>query len=586
MTAWWRRLSGYARPHAGSLSLVALLTLAGVGIDALRPWPLKLLVDSVLAGRPLPVPLPGSPATLVAWLAAATVALFALGQTIAMARAWVQAGVGSRMVYGLGADLFEHLQRLSLRFHGRRPAGDLLRRVTGDSGCVRDLVMGVAVPVLTSLLSLALMFAVMWRLDPALSLVALSAALPLAALIRAFARPMSDRAYRQLTLQGELMAHAERTLTALPLVQAFGRERREHRHFRRLSRLNVAAYVATLLAQLRFRVGTGGVIALWTAAVIGVGGLHVLHGSLSVGGLLVFLSYLASLYAPLETLAYASSGFASAAAGGRRVLEVLGEEPGVRERPGARRVRRARGHVRLEGVTFGYEAGRPVLEGVTLEARPGERVALVGPTGAGKSTVAGLLLRFFDPWAGRVELDGVDVRELTLGSVRGQVGLVLQEAFLLPLTVADNIGYGRAGASRAEIEAAARAAGADGFIRGLPAGYDTVVGERGATLSGGERQRVAIARALLKDAPVLVLDEPTSALDGETEGAVLGALERLQAGRTVVVIAHRLTTIQGADRIVVLAGGRVVETGTHAELLAGGGLYPRLYARQVRTVHA
>ena len=588
MKRWWIQIARYALSETRGLWVVLVLMIVGVGLNVIKPWPLKLIVDYALKGKPLPEAfsmignLPGlnSPIGLLAWLSAATVLVFLAHQSITIIQGYVRAGVGARMVYNLGSNLFDRLQHLSLRFHGRQRAGDLVRRVTTDSGCVRELVMGTIFPALTSVVSLCMMFAVMWKLERSLAVLALFIAPGLVFFIRLLNRPMTERAYQYQQLEGAMMALAEQTLSSIPVVQAFGREAYEDKRWQGLSRRTLHAYLRTILSQMQFKIGVSGTTAIGTAIVMVSGGLFVLKGSLTVGGLIVFLSYVAALYAPMETLAYSSSGYASAAARAKRVIEVLKAEDRIQEIPEAKSFPMLRGRkgvrVRLENVTFGYELGRPVLENVALEVHPGETVALVGPTGAGKSTLVSLILRFFDPWEGRVLFDGIDVRKIKLSSLRNQVSIVLQEPFLLPLTVAENIAYGRSGASQVKIEAAAIAARADEFIRQLSEGYNTIIGERGATLSGGQKQRLAIARALLKDAPVLILDEPTSALDAKTEASLLEALERLMQGRTTFIIAHRLSTIRGADRIVVLEDGKIVEEGTHDELLKAGGTYNHL----------
>jgi ATP-binding cassette subfamily B protein len=587
MKPWWRELLRHAAPQRRAVLLLAALMLAATALELLKPWPLKLIVDYLLQQRAWPAglewlpSLPGgaSPTGLIAWLALAALATHLLAQTVRLAESWLAAGAGGAMMYALGGELFTRLLGLSVRFHARRPAGELARRVTGDSQCVRDLVLWVGLLGLGSLVSVLAMFAVMWRLDPRLSLVAAAAVLPLGGLIAWFARPMSEFAFRQQQREGETMALAGQILTALPLVQAFRRESHEDRRFRRVSRRTVHAHLRAVAVQLKFKIGTGAVTALFTAAIMVVGGLRVLDGSLTVGGLLVFLAYLTAMYAPLETLAYLSSGFASAAAGARRVGEIMAVNDRVAESPRAvslaDRPGGVRGHVRVEDLRFGYEPARPVLENISLQARPGETIALVGPTGAGKTTLVWLIARLFDPWEGRILLDGVDLREIRLADLRAHIGMVLQEPFLLPLSIAGNIAYGRPDAARADIEAAARAAHADEFIRRLPAGYDTLAGERGARLSGGEKQRIAIARALLKNAPVLILDEPTAALDTQTERLVMDALQQLMRGRTVFVIAHRFSTARRADRVFVLDAGRVVEQGPPDELLRAGGWFAR-----------
>ena len=587
---WWFRMARYGYPQwRGILLLVALLAV-GALFDVLRPWPVKLIIDHVFdQASPLPdylgwlEALPGASGRtgLLGWLTAGTMLLFLGGWLCKVAQNYLQAGVASRMVYALGADLFGHLQSLSLRFHGRRATGDLVQRVTGDSECVRAILTKVALPLLTSCLTIASMLLIMWGLDPVLTLVAVGVTPLLGICIWWFAGPMEERAYTQYNIQGEVLACAEQTLVALPMMKAFTREPYQDERFADAWRRENAAALGVAVSEIQFNVSTGAVTAAGTAAVLALGGYHVLSGLLTTGSLVVFLSYLVSLYAPIETLAYLSAGFANAKAQARRVLEVLDSDDGVQEKPDAVGLpERARGAISIEEVTFGYEPGRAVLHGISLAGSPGETVALVGATGAGKSTLVSLIPRLFDPWEGRVMLDGVDVRDLRLDSLRDQISIVLQEPFILPLTVRENIAYGRPDARQPEIEAAAAAANAVEFIQDLPEGYDTVVGERGATLSGGQQQRLSIARALLKDAPVLVLDEPTSALDAGTETLLVEALEQLKRGRTTLIIAHRLSTVRNATRIVVLDQGRVVEEGTHRDLLDRRGAYHRFHEWQ------
>jgi ATP-binding cassette subfamily B protein/subfamily B ATP-binding cassette protein MsbA len=579
-----RRLLPYVWPHRRGLFIVLVSLVLSVGLDVLRPWPMKVLVDNVLGGHApggiiaaIIHHLPGAetPRGLLVWVAAATVLTFLAFSALQMASTMAFVGLGQRMVYGLGEDVYAHLQRMSLRYHSRREVGDLVARVTVDTYCVQSLVSSTLFPLLHSGLTLVAVFGIMWHLDHWMALLSLAVVPLLALLIGGFSKAMEEAARLRSDLDAKLMSLTEQTLGAIPAVQAFARERLEQARFRRTAEEAVAAHRSSTGVDMKFKLLVGLVTSLGTAGLLWLGASRALDGRMTIGTILVFLAYLASLYEPINDIVYTAATLQTLSANTARVLEVLDEAPDVAERTDALDVPLT-GHVRYEDVRFAYEPDRPVLKGVSLEARPGEVVAVVGPSGAGKSTLLSLLPRLLDPSGGRVLVDGHDVRELKLESLRRQVALVLQEPFLFPISIAENIAFGRPDAARAQIEAAAVAANAHEFIQGLSEGYDTIIGERGSTLSGGERQRLSIARAFLKNAPILILDEPTSALDAITEGMLVDAIERLSEGRTTFIIAHRLTTIRKADRILVLDGGQIVESGTHEQLIGAGGVYANL----------
>jgi ABC-type multidrug transport system fused ATPase/permease subunit len=575
-------------------SLLAIVVLSGLTslAAALQPLPMKVLVDYALGGQELPpaaraalerFSVDPSPKTLAIAAALGSVGFFALGSLFQVALTLVWSAGGRRMVYELTVDLFHRLQRLSLAFCSRQPVGDSIGRLFSDTWCVYTLTAGLMSPG-QHMVTLASTGFVAWKLDPYLAALTLAMAPFLAVSSRYFGNKLKGRARLGREAQSRLMSFVQQTLTAIPLVQAFSREDLNRRHFEHLSSQAVMLSQKGVLLNSTSGLVNGIIITIGSSIVLFAGGQRVISGVLSLGTLLVFLSYSRSMQKAAEGLLTTYSNLKPVEASIERVLEILDLKEAITEPAQPVPVPighgRAGAHLRLECVTFGYEPGTPVLRDISMDIRPGETLALVGESGAGKSTLVSLIPRFIDPWSGTVTLNGIDVRTFAVRTLREQVAIVLQEPFLFPMTVAENIGYGRPGATRDEIIAAASNASADEFIRLLPDGYDTRLGERGATLSGGQRQRLSIARAFLKNAPILILDEPTSALDAETEALLLDALDRLTAGRTTLIIAHRLSTVRRADRIAVLEGGRLAECGTRAELLGSAGVFQRLHALQ------
>ncbi|MBM4183481.1 MAG: ABC transporter ATP-binding protein [Gemmatimonadetes bacterium] len=577
----------FLRPYRRQAAAVVALSVVEIGLVALAPWPLQVIVDHVLGGRPLPEVLAaltpqaiaGSAVALLIAVVLAGLLIQLTGELVRMVHTQLQTRVAQRVVYSLRQQLLSHLQALPLRHHLVTPTADSVYRLDADAYCVNDLIIGGFFPLLVAALKLAVMFAVLVYLDWTLALLALAVAPLLFLCLRFYSRTMLDRAERVKALESTLIERAFETLSSIAAVKSFTRERHELARFATSGDATMRARLSLTWQESTFSVAVTAITLVGTAAVLTVGGMHVLGGTLTLGQLLVVVAYLAAVYDPLSAIAHSAGSLQQAVASARRVREIFDLTPEVLDDPTGRDASVTSGHIRFEDVGFAYDAERGVLERVSFEARRGELVALVGLTGAGKTTIASLIPRFFEPTSGRVLLDELELARYSLSSLRAQVALVPQQPVLFAGTIADNIRYGRLGATDAEVAAAARAAHLHDFVSKLPDGYATQVRESGATLSGGERQRLGIARALLKAAPILILDEPTSAVDAISESAIFDSLRSLRASHTTIVIAHRLSTIRDATRILVLDGGRLVAQGTHDELTRTSVLYRRMCAR-------
>lgn len=585
-----RRLWPYWLPARGVTAGGIALLLAAAVLELLQPWPVKWLVDGVFGHEPaprwlaaiLPAAARGDKAVGVAAVAAAVVLLAAAHKVshAASQLLLIRAGLGT--VRNLRCHVSDHLHRLPLAFHDRRRVGDLTYRAAWDSYAAQALLSQGLAPIASGVLILGGILVVMLRTDLLLTLIALAITPAFWFMIKGFGRRIERRSRAYHEQESALYCTIQESLSSLRAVQAFTREGAVARRVEAESTRSMTLNARLARAQLAFSLAVAVAMAAGTAAVVYVGSRRVIDGRLTVGDVLVFLAYTGMLYTPVSAFAQSSGVLQSALTQLRRVFEILDLTPAVASKPGALVPARVSGDVEFRDVCFAYSPDTPdVLGGIDAAVPPGAVTAIVGRTGAGKTTIASLLLRFYDPTRGAVLLDGHDLRDLDLAGLRRNVAVVLQDAVLFAGTVADNIAMGRDGATPDEVIAAARRAQADEFIRALPDGYDTLLGERGVNLSGGQRQRLSIARAFLKDAPVLILDEPTSALDARTEAAVVAATRELMRGRTTFVIAHRLSTVRAADDIWVLDHGRIVERGTHEELVVRGGHYHALYAAQL-----
>jgi len=571
----YRRVLRYYRPFLGQTILGLFFSVVGIGLNLLKPWPFKLIVDDFLR------PGPAARSDWRTWIPLLCLSLIVIQLFWGMMN-WITnylfVKIGLQALLKLRTDLYSYLQSLSLKFHDARRSSDSSFRVAYDSQSLQTIYNKGFTNIFASVITLIGTFLIMLRLDWQLTMVSLAIVPLVVGAIYLFAHRIRRESTSIQEQESAVLAQAQEGLSSIRMVHAFGREEFEVRQFQQQARQSLQANLRLTLTNVNSALVISTLMVIGTAAMYYIGSLHVLSGTLTLGSLLVFSAYLLMLYQPLESLTYTTWAMEGATAGAKRCFEVLDREDDVRDSPNAVSISSATGAIAFQSVNFGYAGDRHVLRDIDLRIDPNQIVGLVGGTGAGKSTLMSLVPRFYDPSTGFVMLDDRNVRKITKKSLRAQIAIVLQDTLLFSTTVRENIAYGRPDATEEEIIEAACRAQADEFIRQMPDGYASPVGERGGHLSVGQRQRIGIARAFLKNAPILLLDEPTSALDPVTEAAIMETIQELMRGRTTLIATHRLATIHGLDQIIVLEHGRVVEKGRGPELIARGGIYAKLYA--------
>ena len=584
-----RLIRELVRPYRGSLLVILLAMLVETAMSLATPWPLKVIIDNVVGHHKMSPWLAdllrpwtdGKHQLHIAAIAAgAYVVIAVLGALASYVDNYYTESVGQYVAHDLRLRTFHHLQRLSLGYYNTHPTGPLLSTITTDIQTIQGFASSSTLSILVDLLTIVCMLALMFWLNWDFTLIAVGVTPFLLLFVSRFKKAVKKATHQVRKEQSDIVAVVQQALESIEAVKAFGRQDLEQEELRSVSHATVdAALKARSIKALLSPVVTI-TVAVCTAVVLWRGAYLILAGVMTVGALTVYLSYLSKFFKPVKDLATTTNAIAQAAVGVDRIRAILDTDTVIPEKATALVPPPLRGEVTFEHVAFAYDVQNPVLSDVSFNIKPGQLVGIVGPTGSGKSTVVSMIPRFYDPTKGSVKIDGHDLRDLSLQALREQIGYVLQDTALFHGTIAENIAFGRPGASREEIIKAAELANAHEFISNTAEGYDTIVGERGSTLSGGQRQRIGIARVMVRNNPILLLDEPTAALDSESEKLVIEALERLMKGRTVITIAHRLTTIRDADQIIVISGGVVAENGTHEELMARNGIYAQLHRTQ------